>query len=454
MNIRKKILLSFSSVTTVLLAASFIIIYTSFAEYREEEFQQRLKDKMTSTLNFLEEVQVLNNTILHALDRVTLNEAFEEKILLFDKDKKLIYSSIDDLKITFAESLLKDLNRENNWIETKNGDYDVVAVYLNFQDNDFYGISMAYDAFGYAKLDYLKYVLLLSFIALAITVLAVTFYISKQISGPIKTMAMQIEMLEFDSGMQNIDIPDTKDEIYLLATKFNELMNRLNESFSFQKHAVHHISHELKTPIAVLVSNFEKIEAEDNPEKIKYFLQHQKADTKNLADIINALLEIAKAESGLKINTEQVRIDDLLFDNIEKLKSLHPTFSFSVSLSDKIESETHLTLSGNRRLLNVVFSNLLLNAIQYSSGTQAGIELEANVFQVTIIIKNEGEPIHEQERPFMFQHFFRGENSRGKRGFGLGLVLISKIIQLHKGAVEYHTSGAVTNIFTITLPLS
>lgn len=454
MNIRQKIVLSFSSVTIVLLAVAFLIIYTSFAEYREEEFQQRLKEKMTSTLNFLEEIQVLNNSILHALDRVTLNEAYEEKILLFDKDKKLIYSSIDDLKITFAESLLNDLNSENNWIETKNGDYDVVAVHLNFQNDEFYGISMAYDNFGYAKLEYLRYVLILIFIVITVVILVVTLYISRQISQPINTMAAQIENLTFDSGDHNIKIPNTRDEIHVLAVKFNELMKRLNESFAFQKHAVNHISHELKTPIAILVSNFERIEQEQNPEKVSAFIQQQKEDTKNLADIINSLLDISKAESGININTERVRMDDLIFDIIERFKTLYPDFVFSVKLNEAIESEDHLTLTGNRRLLTAVFTNLLANAIQYNTRSQAEVDISANVFAIKINITNEGETISAKEQPFMFQHFFRGENSRGTRGFGLGLVLINKIILLHKGSIEYQKKGESINIFSITLPLS
>lgn len=453
MNIRQKILLSFSSVTIVLLGVSFIVIYTLFAEYREEEFQQRLKEKMTSTLNFIEEAQKINASILQALERVTLNEAYEEKILLFDEDKKLIYSSIDDLKITFAQSLLNDLNAENNWIETKSDDYDIVAVHLNFQNDQFYGISMAYDNFGYSKLRYLKYVLLVIFFIIAFTILIVTFYISRQISLPINTMAVQIENLTFDSADQKIEIPNTRDEIHVLAVKFNELMKRLNEAFAFQKHVVHHISHELKTPIAVLVSNFERIEHEQDTVKIRQFLKLQKEDTKHLADIINALLDIARAESGTNIKNETVRVDDLIFDTIEKLKIVYPQGVFLVEIANDIESEDHLIVTGNRRLLTAAFSNLLTNAIHYSSDGRVKIQITANVFNVNVSITNAGETIADTELPFMFQHFFRGENSRGKRGFGLGLVLINRIITLHAGTVAYQKDNNL-NIFRIKIPLS
>src|SRR5690606_4915157 len=141
----------------------------------------------------------------------------------------------------------------------------------------------------------------------------------------------------------------------------------------FQKHAIHHISHELKTPIAVLVSNFEKIENESDTEKQKALIRHQKEDTRNLGDIINALLEISKAESGKDIRSEEVRIDDLIFDIIEEVKILYPDFLFKVNISEKVTNENSLIIFGNHRLLKAAFSNLIANSVQYSPDNKAEI---------------------------------------------------------------------------------
>ncbi|MGC3946712.1 MAG: hypothetical protein QM762_19700 [Chryseolinea sp.] len=62
--------------------------------------------------------------------------------------------------------------------------------------------------------------------------------------------------------------------------------------------------------------------------------------------------------------------------------------------------------------------------------------------------------ITENEQAFLFRHFFRGANSRGKRGFGLGLVFISKILSLHKGTVTYAAQDGDLNTFSVLLPLS
>jgi len=451
MNIRKKIIVSFSATSIVLTGIAFLFIYSLFSNYRTEEFQQRLKDKITTTLKFLIEVQQIDDDLLQTMDRYTINNLYQEKTLLFDEQKKLIYSGIDDTKILFSTDILNHLSPENDLIEVKEGDFDVVGVYIKFNNYGYYGINKAYDMFGYSKLNYLKYVLIFSFLGITFFILLITFYISKQISNPLNKMANEIENLKIDSPNSKISIPQTKDEINFLATRFNELMQRLNESFAFQKHAVHHISHELKTPIAILVSNFEKMEKENDVSVIQQMIKNQKEDTKNLSDIINALLEISKVDAGNAIAKEKIRIDELIYDIIEELKLLDKEYSFSVNISETIYDENTLTITANKKLIKLALVNLALNAVLYSKDKKAQITVSAEQEKLILEFINHGTVISKKETPFLFQHFFRGENSKGKRGFGLGLVLINKIIQIHQAEIFYTSPDNETNIFNIKL---
>lgn len=452
MNIRKKIIIYFSATSILLTGVAFFFIYSLFSNYRTEEFQQRLKDKITTTLKFLVEVQQIDNDLLQTMDKYTINNLYQEKTLIFNEEKKLIYSGIDDTKILFSSDMLKNLSPENNLIEEKEGEFDVVGVYVKFNNQAYYGINKAYDMFGYSKLNFLRYVLLFSFLGISISILLITFYISKQISTPLNRMANEIEHIEIKAIENEITIPDTKDEINFLAQKFNELMKRLNESFAFQKHAIHHISHELKTPIAILVSNFEKMEKEKNIESLQTMIKNQKEDTKNLSDIINALLEISKADSGNTISTENIRIDELAYDVIDELKHLDNEFVFNVSISENISDENLLTIQANKKLIKLALVNLLLNGALYSNDNKVSLTLEIEKSMLVLKFINHGSTISKNEIPYLFQHFFRGENSKGKRGFGLGLVLINKIIHLHKGEIFYNSLNNDTNIFTVTLP--
>ncbi len=452
MKIRQKIILYFSATSIVLIGISFLFIYSLFSNYRNEEFHQRLKDKIITTLKFLVEIQQIDNDLLQTMDQYTINSLYQEKTLLFDEHKKLIYSGIADTKILFSSDLLKQLSPENNEIKTKENKFDVIGIYINFNGKTYYGINKAYDRFGYSKLNYLKYVLLFSFIVIVLTILLITIYLSKQISNPLKKMATEIENLQLEIKEAKISIPDTKDEIYYLANKFNQLMNRLHDAFAFQKHAINHISHELKTPIAILVSNFEKIEKENNITIIQKLIKHQKEGTKNLSDIINALLEISKVETGNVISKEKLRIDELIYDVIEDLKYLDVEYNFSVEISNEIIDENQLTINANKKLITLAFVNLILNCVLYSNNKKAFIKVEFEEHKIIVEFINHGTIINKAELQFLFQHFFRGENSKGKRGFGLGLVLINKIIAIHVGNISYSSMNENTNIFTVILP--
>ncbi len=453
MNIRNRISLYFSLTTILVSGVGFLLIYLLFSANREEEFQMRQKQKVQMTLEMLAQVKQADGKLIEEIDMLTIHDMYDEKLLLFNGNKVLIYSSIDDVPIHFPERILAQLTPENRWVEAKDGLYDVVGAYLMYKGKSFYGISKAYDKFGYKKLQFLGLILIITFISIVLVVIVTSFYLSKKITERLSTVTRKITEYNFEENYTPIEITYSRDEVSLLTQQFNKLMKRMNEVFSFQKHAVHHISHELKTPISILVSNFEKIESETDLTKIKALIQVQKEDTKSLSEIINALLEIAKTESGTTLKQNKIRIDELIFDVAEELKKIYPAFQFLIDYATHTESENQLTIFANKRLIKSVLMNLMQNAILYSTENKSKVLIGANEKSIQLIFENNGTPISENEIQYLFQHFFRGGNSVGKRGFGLGLVLVHKIITLHNGTISYQANDQ-QNTFLITIPLS
>lgn len=435
----------------MLSAGAFFVIYLLFAEYREEQFLQQQNEKIENTIRLLERHKESSAEISNKLDEQDINDFFDEKLLVYNHEKKNIFSSLDSLDIKRAEEILAKLSPDNRRIETREDNYDLIGIYLLHNAREYYAISKAYDAFGYGKLRYLRNILVIIFIIITVIVLVISFYLSKKISDPITALAEKLNTYDWErENTGQVDISTTSYELVLLTNRFNELVNRTNDAFTFQKHIAHHISHQLKTPLAVLVSELERIQGSTRDENAKTALLHQVVKAKTLGTTINALLEISKIEANRHIKKIPVRVDEMIFDIIEELNIINPGFIFDIRYNPENMNDDKLIVHANPILLRQAFQNLLANCIAYSGQAKAEIRfdgLREGVMEIHFI--NEGDPISEDEQKLLFHHFFRGKNSVEKPGFGLGLVLARKALVLSSATISY-TYHANENRFLVS----
>lgn len=455
MKIRDKILIYFSSTVIVLAAISFSLVYILFSEYREEEFQQQQNEKIKYTVGLVSEFQQMSEELALMLDAQDIHDFYDEKLLIFNSKKELIFSSLDSLPIAKTNQILNGLSPAKQWIETKEDDYDLIGVYVEHKGKTYYGVSKAYDAFGYSKMYFLRNVLIALFAAATVIVVFVSLYLSNIISKPITKLAENLSDYDLGSEQSALLKPDTtSSELKHLTERFNDLLNRTNEAFAFQKNAIHHISHELKTPVAVLVSELEKTRTYTDIDEMKSVLTSQINQAKSLGEIINVFLEISKIESGQQIDKSEVRIDEVLFDIIEQLKMVYPDFSFEVNFYPDEFEEAKLILNTNKMLIKQAFQNLLLNCISYGSDQKAQIRIDCSLpSELRISISNYGKTVSEEEEKHLFNHSFRGRNSEGKIGFGLGLVLAKRIMEFHNAKIVYYSPKGNLNIFEVQFHL-
>ncbi len=448
MKIRNKILIYFSSTVIVLSALSLIIVFILFSEHREEEFQQQQFSKIKHTIGLVDEFNKISEEVSLLLDKQDIHDFYDEKLLIYDQNKKLIFSSIDSLDIAKSGAILQRLSVSNNWIETKEDSYDLIGVYIENNSKSYYGISKAYDYFGYSKKDFLQKVLIGIFVAIVVIVLVISFYLSNIIAKPISELTEKIGNYDLSNEENELlKIKTTTSELQDLSDKFNELTKRTNDAFLFQKHSIQHISHELKTPIAVLVSELEKIEKQDNIEQIKSELHGQTQKAKSLGNIINVLLQISKIEAGQEIVKTSVRTDDVVFDCISEVNSLYPDFNFEVNFIPNNFNENILTIEANEPLIKQAFLNLLINSVHYSDNQKAKITFDCASDSLKVLISNSGKTLSEEEQKFLFSHFFRGKNYQNQQGSGLGLVLSQRIFSIHNALITY--KNETDNIFEV-----
>jgi two-component system sensor histidine kinase ArlS len=450
MRIKKRILIYVCSTVIGITAITFLLIYILFYSYREQSFRKQQQNKIRYTVQLIQKYREQSAEISSILDEQDINDFYDEKLLVYDKEKDLIFSSLDSLEIPSARSILHSLSPAQQSVFSDERHYDVLGAYIESNRQVYYAIIKAYDAFGYDKLSYLRNVLIVLFIVFSLLVILVSLYISGKISRPIALLADNIQHYDFSSNNEPLSAKTSTYEIEHLTERFNELVRRTNEAFAFQKRTIDHISHQLKTPIAVLVSELERISRAADNEVIKQELDHQVVKAQSLGNIITVLLEISKVEAGQQLKKYTTRIDEMIYDIIGELNIIYPDFNFHIKYTPQELDEKRLEVLVNPLLVKQAFQNLLSNCIIYSSENKGSIEIDASqTGLLKIHLSNKGAIITDAEQKMLFQHFFRGENSRGQAGYGLGLVLTQKILAANNADVSY-TNRDEENSFVVS----
>jgi len=223
---------------------------------------------------------------------------------------------------------------------------------------------------------------------------------------------------------------DKKDEIAQLAITFNELLSDLEIAFRNQEDFVSNASHELRTPLSVMISECDYVLSQDrSKEEYVKHLAEIESDLKKLNTLLNNLLELAQMKRDNSIALSRVRIDEVVFNSIFQIKSKYPGRKI-VPKIEYPENENDLFINGNEGLLTLAFNNLLDNACKFSSEEiTVGFLITDNFINLTF--EDNGIGIPQVEIEDIYRPFSRASNVKYIGGFGIGLSLVSKIMEIH-----------------------
>jgi signal transduction histidine kinase len=201
------------------------------------------------------------------------------------------------------------------------------------------------------------------------------------------------------------------------------------------------IAHDLKTPLTRLRNKAdEALRSARTPEELRGALESNIEESDNLIRIFNALLMIARLESG---GTREMLADFDAGDVVRDVGELYDVVAEDAGVPLTLEVDHNLPVHGNRELLGQALANLLDNAIKYGAASAGehrpgAIAVAATRTDglVTITVADRGAGIPEAERARVLERFVRLESARSSPGFGLGLSLVSAVARLHGGTLK------------------
>ncbi|MEG1918270.1 MAG: HAMP domain-containing sensor histidine kinase, partial [Oscillospiraceae bacterium] len=203
-----------------------------------------------------------------------------------------------------------------------------------------------------------------------------------------------------------------------------------------QKQFLSDASHELKTPLTVILSNAELMERTDLPEKQARWADNIHAEAERMQTLVEEMLTLARADTGGIRSAIQTRQDfsELVTDCVLAFQPV--AFEAGKDLEDDIAPG--LAVLGDGDKLRRLVAVLLDNGVKYgAAGAPVGVTLRRDAARARLQVENQGEPIPPEQLARLFERFYRADASRGEReGFGLGLPIAAAIVAEHRGTLR------------------
>ena len=221
-----------------------------------------------------------------------------------------------------------------------------------------------------------------------------------------------------------------------------------------QRRFVSDASHELKTPLAVILANTDILVHDDQiPSDSQRWIESTQEEAEHMKSLVNELLELARADESASggatsaLHKEQVDFSELVDSAALEFDAV--AFERGCMLESKITPE--ISLMGDRVWLSRLVRILIDNACKYAAvGTTVEVNLSKTANHARLTVVNQGNPIEPEDLPHVFERFYRSDKvrTRGTGGFGLGLAIAKSIVDAHGGKISVTSNEVEGTCFT------
>jgi heavy metal sensor kinase len=283
------------------------------------------------------------------------------------------------------------------------------------------------------------------------------YFLARKSLAPVVAMSSQAGRISAKNLHERLPIQNAKDELGRLAAAFNELLERVDQSFERQRRFMSDASHELRTPAAILRGESEvALSRTERPaEEYRESLAVLHAEAQRLTHIVEDLFTLTRADAGqYPLSRQEFYLDELVADCTHTARSL--ASAKQITLTCEVPEE--LPIRADEGLLRRMILNLLDNAIKYTAvGGRVKVSCERSGTEYALSVTDSGPGIPEELQQRVFERFFRVDKARTRTeqdggGAGLGLSIGRWIAEAHQGRLILVRSDSTGSTFSALLP--
>ncbi|BBI34052.1 hypothetical protein KCTCHS21_34510 [Cohnella abietis] len=281
--------------------------------------------------------------------------------------------------------------------------------------------------------------------------------LGRQLVKPVAELSSTMGKIKYNGLAARVDFIDNKDELSKLSLVFNEMMDRLEESFHHQNQFVEDASHELRTPISIIEGHLNLLIrwGKEDPSVLNESLKASLDELARLKKLIQDLLLSSQTEP-LQIETDIERVDpaDVIIKIVDDFSVIHPEMIFEVETRYLSGIWLAISVGHLKQILMIVIDN----AIKYSGDEKTiritGKLVTENTVQLQII--DSGLGISNEHIAHVFDRFYRVEKARSRKigGSGLGLAIAKRLVDNYQGSIRLESVEHEGTVVTVVLPRS
>lgn len=433
--------LAFSIVFTVI---SILIYGLYYKNVKKAIFSDLAKTARISALFHLEEDE------LSAKEFDKIRQQFEEIVsassyLVYNSENKIAYGSHSfDIPPPLLEKI-----RQNSGFPFTTTQYLCYGIFYIDNQGDFVIVAKENKAKLYDQTNRLLWILIPLFTVGIGVIVFLSRWIAQVAYRPFSETIAEVNQISTNDLDVQIKSPQTKDELQDLIDTFNNLLAKISETVIIQKDFVRYVSHEFKTPLASMLGNLDLFSLKDRtPEEYHQLSERLIRQIFQIEEILDTLIivsDLRKDEKGI-IDT---RLDDLIWEIINKIKGIYPLAKILVNINILPEDEARMLVSANRTQLLIALFNLIENAVKYSPKDNVEISLHKEKEVLCLIIADKGIGIPEEQLLYISKPFYRADNTTTIQGSGIGLSLALRIFD--KNNIRYNIQSQLGKGTQITV---